>query len=226
MGSQLRLPAGEITALIGRNGSGKSTLLKCLVGLLRPETGEVRINGRSNSGRKIADICREAAYLPQVPDDLLFADSVAGELAVTLSNHGLDPDDLLTSPQDLLKALDLTEYSERYPRDLSTGERQRVALAAIVITEPNILLLDEPTRGLDPAAKQKLIDLLTRWRGEQKAILLATHDMQLVYSISDRVLILEDGLVSDAGRPSSLLADGPEIGQNARYLSTITTDQD
>jgi len=223
--TQLRLSAGEITALIGRNGCGKSTLLKCLVGLLRPDTGEIRINGRSNAGRKIADICREAAYLPQAPDDLLFADSVADELAITLNNHGLQPADLAISPQDLLKALHLTEHSDRYPRDLSTGERQRVALASIVITAPNILLLDEPTRGLDPAAKQKLIDLLIHWRNEGKAILLATHDMQLVSSITDRVLILEDGLVSEAGRLLSPSVDSLMFVQNKSYQKSINTAQ-
>ncbi len=224
-GAQLRLSAGEITALIGCNGSGKSTLLKCLVGLLRPQAGEIRINGQSTAGLKIADICRQAAYLPQAPDDLLFADSVAGELEITLDNHGLDRADLATSPQDLLLALDLLDYSEQYPRDLSTGERQRVALASIVITEPSILLLDEPTRGLDPAAKQKLIDLLTRWRSEQNTILLATHDLQLVSTIADRVLILEGGLVIDAGRPSYPLADGSMFEQYERYLKFKDTAQ-
>jgi energy-coupling factor transport system ATP-binding protein len=206
-GISLSLRPGEAVALMGRNGSGKSTFLKCLVGLLSPAQGEVWLNGRSTQRRDVADICREVAYLPQDPDDLLFADSVAEELAVTLRNHGLDTgqDGINT----LLARLGLAEVAVAYPRDLSVGQRQRVALGAIMITEPQLLLLDEPTRGLDYQAKQSLVALWRQWLTAGMGLLLVTHDVELVAMIADRVMILSQGHVVAAGKTADILNASP-----------------
>jgi energy-coupling factor transport system ATP-binding protein len=184
----LHVEPGELVALMGENGAGKSTLLRCIVGLLRADSGEVVINSRSTHKRTIAEICQEVAYLPQNPDDLLFADSVAEELAITLQNHGRPPDSL--AADRLLTQLGLAEVTKSYPRDLSVGQRQRVALGAVAVTEPALILLDEPTRGLDFRAKEALAAIWQRWLAQGKGILLVTHDAALVAQVADRVVYL------------------------------------
>lgn len=192
-GASLTLHGGEMVALVGRNGAGKTTLLNCLIGLLRPSAGAVSINGRPLAGRRVADIGREVAYLPQNPDDLLFAETVREELAVTLRNHGLTAGDVSPSAEEWLRRLGLREVADAYPRDLSVGQRQRAALAALLVAGPGIILLDEPTRGLDGEAKRQFAALLRERRAEGKAILLATHDDELIALTADRICRLENG---------------------------------
>ncbi|NNJ09887.1 energy-coupling factor ABC transporter ATP-binding protein [Chloroflexales bacterium ZM16-3] len=197
---------GEIAVLMGRNGVGKSTLLRCIVGLLRPRRGSVRIAGRSALGRPVAAISREMACLPQESDSLLFADSVADELRSTLHNHGQAEHGQVA---ELLGQLGMSAMAERYPRDLSVGERQRVALGAITVTRPGGLLLDEPTRGLDYAAKAGLAALLRQWRNAGAAILLVTHDVEFVATVADRVLVLGRGGLVAQGTPQAVLSSSP-----------------
>lgn len=212
-GVSLDVCPGEIVALMGRNGSGKTTLLKCLVGLIRPRQGEVHIGGRSIAGREVADICRQVAYLPQDPNSLLFAETVSEELAITLHNHGLIAKRSVHALPDhtgeLLDALGMAQYAESYPRDLSAGERQRAALAAITVTKPQALLLDEPTRGLDYAAKRRLADLLKSWREQGMAIAVVTHDVELAAEIADRVVLMSQGEVIAQGEPAQVLGASP-----------------
>jgi energy-coupling factor transport system ATP-binding protein len=189
---------------MGRNGAGKTTLLKSMVGLLRPRRGQLKVAGQAVAGRGVAEICRQAGYLPQDPNALLFADSVRDELAITLRNHGLETNPPIP-PQALLGRLGLADKAGAYPRDLSAGERQRVALGAITITRPGALLLDEPTRGLDYAAKQALVDLMRGWRERGMAILLVTHDVELAAAAADRVVLMSQGEVIASGDPSQVL---------------------
>ena len=224
-GVDLTLRAGEIGALVGPNGAGKTTLLKCLVGLLRPQRGEVSVTGTSIAGREVADICREVGYLPQDPNALLFAETVIEELRITLRNHGLlvPPADWQSalrpsSPRALLAQLGLAEHAQSYPRDLSVGERQRVALGAIMVTGPKALLLDEPTRGLDLGAKERLVALLREFRAEGMAILLVTHDVELVAAAADRVWRLQAGEIVARGRPAEVLRGDRFAPQMARLF--------
>ena len=193
-GVNLNVKQGELVALMGRNGSGKSTLLRCLVGLLIPDGGDARIDGQTVRGRRTVDISRDTAYLPQNPDDLLFADSVLEELAITLRNHGRQPED--ENGRTLLNSLGLAKLAGAYPRDLSVGQRQRVALGAVIVTGPNLLLLDEPTRGLDAGAKAAMVDLWLRLRQAGMGILLVTHDRTLVAGAADRLITLADGRIT------------------------------
>jgi energy-coupling factor transport system ATP-binding protein len=206
-GVSLSIGSGEAVALMGRNGSGKSTLLKCLVGLLKPDSGAVILNGQSNAGKDVADICRDVAYLPQNPDDLLFADSVAAELEITMSNH--DIVGRTNHSFQLLAELGLGELSEHYPRDLSVGQRQRVALGAVTVTEPRLILLDEPTRGLDNEAKRSLVALWRKWLDRGVGLLLVTHDVELAAMIADRVLLMSQGKLIAEGPTSAILGATP-----------------
>ena len=207
---------GEAVAMVGRNGSGKSTLLKCIVGVLRGQSGEVRVNGRPTRGRDVADICREVGYLPQNPDDLLFADTVADEVRATLRNHGLPlpPDEVAAQ----LARLGLDALAGVYPRDLSVGQRQRVALAAVTATRPRLLLLDEPTRGLDRQAKEALVALWRGWLAEGAALLLVTHDVEMAATIATRTIMLSQGEVIAAGPTRDVLAGSPQFAPQMARL--------
>ncbi len=207
-GVSFAVGAGELVALMGRNGSGKTTLLKCIVGLLRPRQGEITLEERSLVGQETFDICRNVGYLPQEPDALLFADTVADELAVTLRNHGLE-DSPPIPPADLLARLGLCDMASAYPRDMSVGQRQRAALGAVTVTRPRLLLLDEPTRGMDYPAKRELVRLLREWQAEGTGVLLVSHDVELVAQAADRVVVLDQGKVVADGPPFEVLTASP-----------------
>jgi energy-coupling factor transport system ATP-binding protein len=207
---------GEVVALMGHNGAGKTTLLKCLVGLIKPSSGSIRIGSQDIRNRGVADICREVGYLPQDPNALLFADSVEEELLITLRNHRLSLDDAPISPRILLERLGLETKMMIYPRDLSVGERQRVALGAIMITQPNALLLDEPTRGLDYEAKNKLGQMLSQWCSEGLSVLLVTHDVEFAASVSDRVLLMDNGEIVQQGSTFEVM------NAQSQYATQIT----
>ena len=195
-GIDLRIRRGEFVALMGRNGSGKTTLLKQVVSLLKPARGSVRVRDMDTRHTTLEELTRVVGYVPQNPNALLFADTIGEEIAFTRRNHDL-PD---IDPDDLLVTLGLAGYAGRYPRDLSVGERQRVALAAILAAEPGIILLDEPTRGLDYVQKAALARYLAAERAKGRTIVLSTHDVELAASAVDRVIILGDGEV---------IVDGP-----------------
>jgi len=192
----LEVHRGEFVALMGRNGAGKTTLLKQMVGLLRPHGGQVQIHGSGLTPLNtrlspVEEIIRTVGYVPQNPQALLFSDTVHQELDFTRRGHGQPLGDYAA----LLETLGLSGYAERYPRDLSVGERQRAALAAILVAEPQILLLDEPTRGLDYEQKASLTRFLKRLKAQGRTILMASHDVELVAQCADRVVLLADGRV-------------------------------
>ncbi len=197
-GVSLALRAGEVVALMGRNGSGKSTLLKLLAGLHKPSRGAVtlalagqdRLDTRS---APLDELVRIVGYVPQNPGALLFKDTVLEELAFTRQGHKLPADP--AADRALLDRLGLAAEAERYPRDLSSGQRQRAALAAILVAQPQVLLLDEPTRGLDYAQKETLTAILLDLRRQGCAVLLATHDVELAARCADRVMLLGEGQV-------------------------------
>jgi energy-coupling factor transport system ATP-binding protein len=205
----LHIFPGEILALVGHNGAGKTTLLRSMVGLQKYVAGEVYLNGQNTAQLEVADICRQVGFLPQDPNSLLFADQVRDELQITLRNHNLPIDPQLISRT--LEQLDLHAYAHAFPRDLSTGQRQRVAIAALIVTQPAYLLLDEPTRGLDSQMKDDLTRLLKKFAAQGTGILLVTHDVELVAKIADRVAVMQSGRIVAQGEPSAVLSRFPEF---------------
>ncbi len=217
----LAVGPGEAVALLGRNGSGKTTLLRCIVGLLQRQAGDIRLEGRSIVGRDVADIVRTVGYLPQYPDDLLYAESVSAELGATLKNHGLMVDDELVLKR--LEELGLGQEADRYPRDLSVGQRQRVAFGAITVNQPQLLLMDEPTRGLDRQAKDALVALWRGWLAAGMGLLLVTHDVELAAAIASRTVVLSDGEVIAEGKTAEVLRATPQFApQMARLFPTTS----
>lgn len=170
--------SGEVVVLKGPNGGGKTTLLRLIAGGLAPLAGKVQ----RRPGR--------IAYLPQNPTALLHRPTLRAEVRFTLDRSG-DHE----APEEILNALGLLQVADRYPRDLSTGERQRAALAAVLPGTPALVLLDEPTRGMDVAARDALVRLVTRLRERGAAIVLATHDVDLTLALADRVVQVSSGAV-------------------------------
>ncbi len=206
----------ERLVIMGSNGAGKSTLLRCLVGLVKPSSGKIALHGKDITNGNTAALSATLALLPQEPQALLFSETVYQELEHTLHNHGLPthPERIL----DLLRQLKLSDQRAHYPRDLSSGERQRVALGAICITQPPILLLDEPTHGLDPDLKDTLISLLHTWNQAGMSIILVTHDVEFAARFAERIILLEKGEIIAQGRPHPIFTQNPLFAPQINQL--------
>ncbi len=211
------LSAGERLVIMGPNGAGKSTLLRCLVGLMKPSTGKIQYQGKDITHTDTAALSQHIGLLPQDPNALLFSETVYQELEHTLKNHQkiVNPSEIM----DLLTQLNLQQESERYPRDLSSGERQRVALGAICITNPPILLLDEPTHGLDPDLKKDLISLLKTWNQSGMSFILVTHDVEFAAAFAERIILLSDGKIAD-GNPHTVFGKIKHLPSNGNFSET------
>lgn len=223
-GVSLEVRRGQLMALMGRNGSGKSTLLKNIVGLLRPDQGRVRLLDWDTARAPLAEITQRVGFVPQNPGRLLFNETVEAELAFTRQAHRLPPGEA----GSLLDQLALGGLARAYPRDLSTGERQRTALAAVLVAEPDILLLDEPTRGLDYQNKTQLIAILNRLRRQGVTVVMATHDVELVARCADRVVIMGEGQVVVDGPVREVMTGSlvfaPQINKLLRDDRFLTVD--
>lgn len=204
-GVSLTVRRGEFVALMGRNGSGKTTLLKHLVGLLRPSQGHVRVLGYDTGRVATETLTRRVAYVPQNPERLLFAETVADELAFSRRGHGLPPDP--EADRALLARLGLDHRRDAHPRDLSVGEKQRLALAAVLVPDPELILLDEPTRGLDYGQKHTLAGLLQELRQAGKTVIMATHDVELAAATADRVVLMAEGQIVVDGPARRVMAE-------------------
>lgn len=191
---------GSVTALMGRNGSGKTTLLKLINGLLRPHVGRVCVDGRDIKSRSTADLAPSIGYLPQNAGSMLFNDTVAAEIDFTLRCQRKTGD-----RQETLDRIGITSLADRNPLDLSGGERLRAALAAILVANPHVLLLDEPTRGVDVSFKQLLGRLMRELVSDGTTVIVATHDVDLVAEFADRVIVLGNGFVVADGPPHDVM---------------------
>ncbi|MET9731686.1 ATP-binding cassette domain-containing protein [Streptomyces sp. NPDC006458] len=212
----LTVTPGETVALMGRNGAGKSTLLCALVGLVEPESGTVRTGGATPHRTPPRELVRRVGLVPQEPRDLLYADTVAGECAQADRDAGAGPGTCRALVSELLPGVP----DDAHPRDLSEGQRLSLALAVVLTARPPLLLLDEPTRGLDYAAKARLITLLRGLAAEGHAIVLATHDVELAAELAHRVVLLADGEVIADGPAQEVVTSSPSYApQVAKILA-------
>jgi cobalt/nickel transport system ATP-binding protein len=204
-GVELALGAGERVALLGANGSGKTTLLHVIVGLLRPQAGQVEAFGRPRRAEgDFHEVRRRAGLLFQDPEDQLFCPTVIEDVAFGPINLGLTQSEALAVASETLAALALGGYEDRITYKLSGGEKRLVSLAAVLAMKPDVLLLDEPTGNLDARARGRLIEILADRR---EGMLLVTHDLDMVRALTKRAAVLAGGTVRADGATEDLLAD-------------------
>lgn len=195
-GIDLGINRGDFAVIMGRNASGKTTLLKLCAGLLKPDRGRLCIAGEDTRKFVLSDLARHIGYLSQNPNDYLFQDTVEDELRFTLQNFEIKD----IGKIDLtLNRLGLDKVRTTNPRDLSSGERQRVALAAVLVTEPEILLLDEPTRGIDIAVKKELGLFLQDLNRQGVTVVMVTHDVEFAAEYANRIVLMFDGKIAADG---------------------------
>jgi energy-coupling factor transporter ATP-binding protein EcfA2 len=220
----LRVCPGEFVAIMGRNASGKTTLVKHFNGLLKPTKGDVILDDINTREATVAELSRKVGYVFQNPNDHLFCDTVEEELAFTLNNLGGKGGEAKPLINQTLERFDLTQYRYQYPRVLSGGEKQRVALASILVAQPQVIILDEPTRGMEYRLKAELMRFLDQYRIDGRAVILVTQDVEMVAEFSDRVVLLSEGkiVVDDPKREvlSRALLFSPQINRLAQALKS------
>jgi cobalt/nickel transport system ATP-binding protein len=212
-GLSLHIEQGERIALLGANGSGKSTLLRLLDALYFPSSGSVRFRGESLSAVRLQDeevaldFRRRVALVFQNPDVQLFNPTVFDEVAYGPLQLQWTKEDMVRRVEEMLAFMAISQLRDRPPYRLSGGEKKKVALASTLVLDPEVLLLDEPTATLDPKSQSQVIDLIQQWKGTAKTVVTATHQLETVEDIADRVLVLEAGNVIAAGSPAEILAN-------------------
>jgi energy-coupling factor transport system ATP-binding protein len=197
---------GEFVAIAGRNASGKSTLIKHFAGLLKPTRGRLTVLGFEASKKTLPRLAGKIGMVLQNPNDHLLADSVEEEIAFALKNLGFSAGDTAERIERVLTQFDLEGYRREYPQSLSGGEKQRVALASVVAAGPEILVLDEPTRGMDQRLKNKLMVFLSDYAGRGKTVILVSHDIETVAEYAQRVILMSEGEIIVDGDKHSVLS--------------------
>lgn len=223
---------GKITALIGHTGSGKSTLIQTLNALSTPTSGQVIVDDfvigpNPKKNKRIKELRRHIASIFQFPEYQLFEETVEKDVAFGLKNYGVKEEEAIKKGHNALKLVGLDEsFYQRSPFELSGGEKRRVAIAGILVLDPEILILDEPTAGLDPQGTKIILDLISDLNKNGKTIIIVTHDMNIVLNYADDVVVLKEGKLAFHGSPyqlfnlssDSLALDIPPLYHFARSL--------
>lgn len=212
-GLSLEIGAGASVAIMGANGSGKSTLLRLLDGLCFPSRGSVAFGSTTltpdllQSDDFALPFRRRVALVFQNPDVQLFNPTVFDEVAFGPAQLQWPKEQILQRVADALRLMRIEHLRDRPPYRLSGGEKKRVALASVIVLNPDVLLLDEPTSALDPRSQSELIDLIQNWKSGSKTIISATHQIEIVEDIADRLFVLDAGRVIASGATREILAD-------------------
>lgn len=203
-GVTMHVDHGEKVALVGPNGAGKSTLMLHFNGILKGISGQVRVDGMDLVKENLGVIRARVGLVFQNPDDQLFSTTVFEDVAFGPLHMGYPKDEVYRRVHDALDIVGIGDFADRMPHHLSVGERKRVAMATVLAMDPSILVLDEPTAGLDPRGRRGLINLL---RGLDATMLVSTHDMPLVAELFDRMIVLDGGQVVADGPTAAIMAN-------------------
>ncbi|MCD6299277.1 MAG: ABC transporter ATP-binding protein [Thermoplasmata archaeon] len=199
----IRIDEGESAAIAGPNGAGKSTLLLIMAGLVAPSSGEVRIFGRKIGKKDIgraesmSDIRKRIGIVFQDADTQLFSATVYDDVAFGPMHLGIGEDEVDEMVKSTLEFLGITHLSERHPYDLSGGEKRKAAIATALVSSPDVLLLDEPTADLDPKNRREFVELLKKLKEDGKTIVIATHEMDILPEVVERMIVLNGEIVRE-----------------------------
>ena len=235
----LSVEPGEVLGVIGGTGSGKSTLVGHLNLLLLPIDGRVLVDGQDARSMGRSELRRRVGLVFQSPEQALFAPTVEEDVAFAPRRLGLDEDEVRERVRETLDLLGAGHLASRPPFGLSGGEKRRVAIAGVLAMGPEVLVLDEPTAGLDPHARSELVGLVGRLRGSGMTVVFVSHDLDEVAEVADRVCVLEGGEVRSVGPPAEVFYDDtstapatvrviaalgeawPSVGRPVRYRETL-----
>jgi cobalt/nickel transport system ATP-binding protein len=212
-GLSLQIAQGESVALLGANGSGKSTLLRILDALYFPSRGQVSFSGQPLTADLLQQeefalaFRRRVALVFQNPDVQLFNPTVFDEVAFGPLQMQWSKEQVLSRVTSTMELMGIAHLRDRPPYRLSGGEKKRVALASVIVLDPDVLLLDEPTSPLDPRSQSQVIDLIQDWKSSSKTVITATHQLEIVDDIASRVFVLEAGSVAATGTPAEILSN-------------------
>lgn len=227
-GVDLAVPRGAVVAVFGKSGTGKSVLLKCLAGLLTPDAGEICFDGRllrASDPRSRAEFRRRCSYLFQqnaLLDSLTALENVALPLEQTLR---LPDHEIHGRALEALRRLELGNYCDHFPSEMSGGMQKRLALARAIVTRPEIVLFDEPTAGLDPVRRNVVFEMIARYRREFNfTAVVVTHDVPEALVASDRVALLDEGCVHFQGTPAEFLASADPVVRAFRDSASALRD--
>ena len=209
-GVSLAVEPDEVLGIIGGTGSGKSTLVQHLNLLLEPTGGRVLVDGVDARTLKGSELRRRVGLVFQFPEAALFAPTVEEDVAFAPRRLGLDEDAVRQRVRETLELLGAGHLEERSPFALSGGEKRRVAIAGVLAMAPEVLVLDEPTAGLDPATREDLLGVVRALRNGGTSVVLVSHDLDEVAEVADRVCVLEEGKVSAVGAPEEVFYAHPE----------------
>lgn len=222
-----QLKTGEFAAVIGHTGSGKSTLMQQLNGLLRPDSGKITVGEVciTDPSTKMTEVRRKVGLVFQYPEYQLFEETVAKDVAFGPKQVGMTGEELdrVVEESIRLTGLDYEEVKERSPFELSGGQKRRVAIAGVLAMKPEILILDEPTAGLDPSAHRDVLELIRRiHRKERMTILLVSHNMGDIAELADRVLVMNRGKLVMNGTPAEVFSRGEPLWEMGLGLPPAT----
>ncbi len=226
-GVTIDIEPGSFNALLGPSGSGKSTLIQHLNGLLKPTSGRVLVDGRplGNDRAELLALRRQVGLVFQMPEQQFFAESVFDEIAFAPRNLGLNEEQVKERVQWSLELVGLEgkNLQKRSPFHLSSGQKRLVAIASVLALQPKVLILDEPTAGLDPGGRRHLFSLLSRLnRREKLTVLIVTHHPEDVAALADQCLVLSGGRLALAGTPEEVFSQGEELQRLGLALPPVT----
>lgn len=204
---------GEFVAFVGQNGAGKTTLAKTFNGILMPTSGEVIVDGRETRAAGLDVLARIVGYVYQNPDHQIFANTVKEEVAFGPRNLGLTPEEINQAVQHALELVDMQKDAEAYPFLLGRGQRQKLAVASVIAMGSPVLVVDEPTTGLDLRGSLSIMQLLRQWNADGRTIIIITHDMNIVAEFAQRTVVMAQGRVLADGPTRQVLTDQAGLAQ-------------
>jgi cobalt transport protein ATP-binding subunit len=207
----LQIREGEFLAILGQNGSGKTTLVKHLNGLLMPTAGNVIVAGKNTTETSIFEIGKEVGFVFQNPDHQIFADTVYEEVAFSPKIRGCSQEETDERVKEALKAVDMEGYEAEDPFSLSKGERQRIAVASILSARPKVIILDEPTTGLDYREQKRMMELIKKLNESGHTIIMITHTMWVVSEYAHKVVVVNDGTIAMYGNTREIFGKEDEL---------------
>lgn len=207
-GINLEVKKGEIVALLGKNGAGKSTLFLQFNGILRPDSGEIFIEGKplKYNKKSLVNARQKVGIVFQNPDDQIFAPTVEEDVAFGPLNLKLPIDEVRKRVTDALRRVGMEGFEKKAPHYLSGGQKKRIAIAGILAMKPEIMILDEPMAGLDPVGAAKIINLLKELNEEGITILISTHDVNIIQDYVDKIFVINDGEIIGDGCPEDIFS--------------------